>query len=652
MKNISANRMFKITVLIIVDLLCAALAIYLSAFVRYFIEYAAFPSGFMDKIQKLIYCWLPVNFVVFYAFQMYGRLWEYASVRDAMRIIVAVFCSSLLLIALGLALNIDIPRSTYPLTWIFQTVLVLGTRFFYRIIRVIHSLAAHSASEETNVMVIGAGNAGNTLIREIDGNKHFLRFNAVCAIDDNPMKLHNYIGSTKVVGGRDRITWAAKKYDVDEIIFAIPSADDKTRREFFDICKDTSCIIRTLPSVYQIVNGSVSISMLRKVEIADLLERPQIDLDLGGISSYVYGKTVLVTGAGGSIGSELCRQLAGLNPGRLILLDIYENNVFYIQNELKKNYPKLDLVTLIGSVRDADRLDSLFSTYKPDVVYHAAAHKHVPLMEGNPNEAVKNNVFGTLNTVRAADKHGTYRFVLISTDKAVNPTSVMGATKRICEMILQSYSRRSKTKFVVVRFGNVLGSNGSVIPIFTKQIESGGPITVTHPDIVRYFMTIQEAVSLVLQAGTYAHGGEIFILDMGKPVKVLSLAENMIRLSGRVPYKDIDIKFVGLRPGEKIFEELMMSEEEISETPNKKIFIGKPIEMDENRFFKLLEQLRYAMDDDDCDIRSVIKKIVPTYNYTLTENIKEIASYKIAAVKEKKYNPELEDIPLPMVLNH
>lgn len=651
MKNIYANKFYKITVLVIADLLCAALAIYLSAFVRFFIEYSAFPAGYLDKIQKLLCYWLPVNFFVFYIFRMYKKLWEYASVRDAVRIVVAVFFSSILLIGIGFALNIDLPRSTYPLTLVFQTILVMGTRFFYRILRVLPSLTAQNSSEDTNVMIIGAGNAGNTIIREIVENEHFANFKVVCAIDDDPIKLHKFIGSTKIVGGREKIYWAIEKYHVDEIIFAIPSADEKTRKEFFEICKDTKCIINTLPNIYQLVNSKVSLSMLKRVEISDLLERPQIDLDIGGIRSFVCGKIVLVTGAGGSIGSELCRQLAKFSPSKLIILDIYENSMFNIQNELIEKYPNLDLVTIVASVRDAVRLDSLFSTYKPDIVYHAAAHKHVPLMEGNPNEAVKNNVFGTLNIVHAADKYGTSRFVLISTDKAVNPTSVMGATKRICEMIVQNYGRHSRTKYVAVRFGNVLGSNGSVIPTFSHQIKCGGPVTVTHPDITRYFMTIQEAVSLVLQAGTFAKGGEIFILDMGEPVKILSMAENMIRLSGRVPYKDIDIKIIGLRPGEKIIEELMMSDEEIYETPNKKIFVGKPIEIEESKFLRQLEQLRYAMEDEECDIRSVIKQIVPTFNYAIGK-VEDISHYKMPSCKEAECKLKSEERPMLIGLGH
>ena len=639
MKKLSTNRIFKILVLIVLDMICAALAVYLSIVFRFVIEYSAFPVGSMEKVYRVLKYWIPINTLIFALFHMYDRLWEFASVREAIRVIMAAFCSFLALIILGNFIGSYAAKSCYPLVWFFLTVFTLGSRFSYRVLKVVNGLSARSAGSMINVMVIGAGNAGNSLIREIEGDKYFLHYRVTCVIDDDPAKTHKYIGKAKVIGGRDKIVSAALKYNVNEIIFAIPSAEDKTRRAFFEICKETACVIKALPSIYQMVSDSASISMLRTVEIADLLERPQIELDPGGICDSICGKTVLVTGAGGSIGSELCRQLATYSPGKLIIFDIYENNAFYIQNELEERFPHLEIVTLIGSVRDFDRLDNVFSEHKPDVVYHAAAHKHVPLMENSPNEAVKNNVFGTLNLARAADKYGVSRFVMISTDKAVNPTNVMGATKRICEMIIQYYDKHSKTEFVAVRFGNVLGSNGSVIPTFSKQIENGGPVTVTHPDIIRYFMTIPEAVSLVLQAGTYARGGEIFVLDMGEPVKILNLAENMIRLSGLVPYKDIKIVFTGLRPGEKICEELLMSEEGVSETPNKKIFVGKPIQIDEAKFVKQLEHLKYVVEDESYDIRLLIKRIVPTYTYCTTTNDEKSSAFeqpiKITAISSE-----------------
>lgn len=617
LQSFSLNRQAKIAALIIADLLCAVLAVYLSVIVRFVVDYSFFPSVAYEKIIRALVFWIPSNFLIFTLFRMYNRLWEYASIIEALRVTAAAFCSVISLVIIGCLTNLGAPRSCYLIVWILFTAFTFATRFFYRIFKAFRQIGvtSYSFGSVRNIMIIGAGHAGNALIREIEKDRSFSNFRVVCLIDDDIDKLNRFIGCAKVVGGRDKIIWASKKYHVDEIIFAIPSANNETRHDFFSICIETSCIIKTLPSYYQMISGQVTKSLLRKVDIVDLLERPQINLELDNVSEFISRKKVLVTGAGGSIGSELCRQLAKYEPEELIVFDIYENNVYLLQNEVKELFPLLNIVTLIGSVRDVDRINYVISTYKPDVVFHAAAHKHVPLMEDSPNEAVKNNVFGTLNTVYAANKYGVSRFVLISTDKAVNPTNIMGATKRICEMIIQYYNKISNTEFVAVRFGNVLGSNGSVIPIFRKQIENGGPVKVTHPDIIRYFMTITEAVSLVLQAGTYAQGGEISILDMGEPVRVLSLAENMIRLSGHVPYKDIDIEFTGLRPGEKIFEELLMSEEGIAETKNKKIFIGKPIDLDAEKFMDQLERLRLMANDESHDIRSLIHEIVPTYKY-------------------------------------
>ena len=432
-------------------------------------------------------------------------------------------------------------------------------------------------------------------------------------IDDNAAKHGKYIRGIKIMGGREDICRLAYELKIDEIIVAMPSVSQAEVKEVLNICQETNCKLKVLPGLYQMIKGEVSVSKLRKVEIEDLLGREPIKIQLDKIMEYVSDKVVLVTGGGGSIGSELCRQIAAHAPRRLIIVDIYENNAYEIQQELKYNYPKLDLVVLIASVRNTHRIESIFKTYQPDIVYHAAAHKHVPLMEDSPNEAIKNNVFGTYKTAKAADKYGTKRFVLISTDKAVNPTNIMGASKRICEMIIQTMNNCSKTDFVAVRFGNVLGSNGSVIPLFKKQIEQGGPVTVTHPDIIRYFMTIPEAVSLVLQAGALAKGGEIFVLDMGEPVKIVDLAKNLIRLSGFRPYEDIDIEFTGLRPGEKLYEELLMSEEGLQETENRLIHIGKPIEMDEKRFLKQLEELQKIANEDSAGIRKKVQEIVPTY---------------------------------------
>ena len=461
-------------------------------------------------------------------------------------------------------------------------------------------------------MVVGAGEAGAMIIKEFQ-NSRYLDQKVCCVIDDNEAKQGKYLRGVKIMGGRDDIRYLAHELQIDEIIVALPSASQSQVKEILQICQETGCELKVLPGLYQMINGEISVSKLRKVEIEDLLGREPIKLQVDSVMGYVAGKVILVTGGGGSIGSELCRQIVAHKPKRLIIVDIYENNAYDIQQELKRKSPELDLVVLIASVRNTHRMNSIFETYQPDIVYHAAAHKHVPLMEDSPNEAIKNNVFGTYKTAKAADKYGVKRFVLISTDKAVNPTNIMGASKRICEMIIQMMNNHSKTDFVAVRFGNVLGSNGSVIPLFKKQIEQGGPVTVTHPEIIRYFMTIPEAVSLVLQAGALAKGGEIFVLDMGEPVKILDLAKNLIRLSGYKPFEDIPIEFTGLRPGEKLYEELLMSEEGLRETENELIHIGKPIEFDEEKFRRELEELRKIADQDSEAIRQKVQEIVPTY---------------------------------------
>ena len=461
-------------------------------------------------------------------------------------------------------------------------------------------------------MIVGAGAAGNMILREIEMSV-YLNIYAKCLIDDNPGCHGKRLRGVPIVGGRDKILDAVNEYSIDEIIFAIPSASVQTKKEILDICKETGCKLRILPGMYQLINGDVSVAQLRDVQIEDLLGREPVTTKLDEIMGYVSGKVVMVTGGGGSIGSELCRQIAEHNPKTLVIIDIYENNAYDIQQELKRKYPELDLVVLIASVRNTKRIEKIFEKYQPELVYHAAAHKHVPLMEDSPNEAIKNNVLGTLKMVKAADKWGVKRFVLISTDKAVNPTNIMGASKRICEMIVQTYNNRSKTEYVAVRFGNVLGSNGSVIPLFRKQIAEGGPVTVTDEKIIRYFMTIPEAVSLVLQAGAYAKGGEIFVLDMGEPVRIMDLAENLIKLSGYKVGEDIEIKITGLRPGEKMYEEMLMKEEGLKETPNKLIHIGRPIEMDEEKFLKDLEEIgKYVVEEPE-DIRDWVEKIVPTY---------------------------------------
>ena len=462
-------------------------------------------------------------------------------------------------------------------------------------------------------MIVGGGEAGRSLIGEIQNSK-YLNQQVICIIDDDPKKQGKYIKGIRIVGDRNSIQRNVKRYNIQQIIITIPSAGSTALRPILDICKETDCELMIIPGVYQLVNGEVRASKLRPVNINDLLGREEIQVNLDEVMGYVAGKVIMVTGGGGSIGSELCRQIAEHRPKQLIIFDIYENNAYEIQQELKRKHPELDLVVLIGSVRDENRIESIFEKYHPEIIYHAAAHKHVPLMEDSPNEAIKNNVLGTYKMVMMADRFHAKRFVMISTDKAVNPTNIMGASKRICEMIIQTYNKMSETEFVAVRFGNVLGSNGSVIPLFKKQIAEGGPVTVTDPEIIRYFMTIPEAVSLVLQAGAYAQGGEIFVLDMGEPVKILDLAKNMIRLSGLKLGQDIEIEFTGLRPGEKLYEELLMDEEGMTDTPNKLIHIGHPIDVDEDKLSYALYVLENAAERETDDMRLIVESVVPTYH--------------------------------------
>lgn len=573
-----------------------------------------------DMFVFSVIVWPMLIVLSLYIFKAYSVLWRFSRIPDLLRVFagVTVAFGGLFICQMavfGRAYSLPVMLLAFSFTFFLAVMLRLLMK--YTVLRAACESGENAAPSELdgNIMIIGAGSAASMLINELKGYKPSgIKFK--CIIDDDPSKKNTYISGVKVCGDRNHIIEAAEKYEIDTILFAIPSCGSKERSEILNICKETSCRLKIVPSVYQMIcreKSSIS-DKIRKVEIEDLLGREPISLDIDRVMNYVAGKTVLVTGGGGTIGSELCRQIAEHKPKRLIVFDVYENNAYDIQNELKRKYPKLDLVTLIGSVRDSKRLECMFNTYRPDIVYHAAAHKHVPLMEDSPNEAVKNNVFGTLKTARCADKYGAEKFALISTDKAVNPTNIMGASKRICEMIIQAYNNRSETEFVAVRFGNVLGSNGSVIPLFKKQIEAGGPVTVTDPDIIRYFMTIPEAVTLVLQAGASAKGGEIFVLDMGKPMKILDLAENLIRLSGLVPYKDINIEFIGLRPGEKLYEEMLMDEEGIRETENELIYIGHPIEFDEEKFFASLDRLQKAMYDDSADIRGIVSDIVPTYH--------------------------------------
>lgn len=600
--------------LIVLDVILINVASFSALFIRFDFRLGQIPTHYADAVLSYTIINTVTSIIIFALFRLYNSLWKYAGIDELVNIIFACTISGISqFIGMYFILKIHVPRSFYPLSTLFTMAFISISRFFYRYARRV-AKRYHDTSQ-SRIMIIGAGEAGSMIIREIASSK-YVHGTVICAIDDDKNKYGSYIQGVKVVGDRTKIIEAAEKYEITDIFIAIPSASRKDIKDILEICKETGCALKILPGMYQLINEEVSVTKLRDVEIDDLLGREPVKIDTEGIMNYVKGKVILVTGGGGSIGSELCRQIAKHEPKRLIIIDIYENNAYFIQQELKSKYPELDLVVLIASIRNAKRINWIMDHYRPDIIYHAAAHKHVPLMEDSPNEAIKNNVGGTYKLAAAADAYGVEKFILISSDKAVNPTNIMGASKRICEMIIQAYNKRSKTEFVAVRFGNVLGSNGSVIPLFKEQILRGGPVTVTHPDIIRYFMTIPEAVSLVLQAGAYAKGGEIFVLDMGEPVKILDLAKNLIRLSGYEPGKDIAIEFTGLRPGEKLYEELLMNEEGLRETDNKLIYIGKPIDMDEEAVLKEVEELDKAAKDEVEDIRERVKKLVPTYTYT------------------------------------
>ncbi len=598
--------------LVAYDIIAVVAASLLALFIRFEGNYAAIPKSYVVKSLQYIPVIIIVTVIVFYCFRLYSSLWTYAGAPELINITFACALSAMVQMAVMVFFGVQMPRSYYILYGVALWILVFLSRFSYRGIRTLIK-RQESGAATARVLIVGAGAAGNLLVKEIRNSDHVSK-RVMCIVDDDKSKEGSYLHGVKVMGNRQNIPDLVKQYRIDEIIIAMPSALAKEIKEILDVCKETGCDLKRLPGVYQLVNGEVGISKLKEVDVNDLLGREPVKVDLSAIMDYVAGKVVLVTGGGGSIGSEICRQVAGHNPKMLVLVDIYENTTYDIQNELKNRFPELNLVVLIASVRNTKRMDMIFETYRPDIVYHAAAHKHVPLMEDSPNEAVKNNVLGTWKVVQAADKWKVKRFVMISTDKAVNPTNIMGATKRICEMIIQTYNTRSRTEFVAVRFGNVLGSNGSVIPLFKRQIEQGGPVTVTHPDIIRYFMTIPEAVSLVLQAGAYAKGGEIFVLDMGEPVKIADLARNLILLSGHKPGEDIQIVYTGLRPGEKLYEEMLMHEEGLQDTENKLIHIGKPIKMDEEHFMMQLENLKDYVVQEPTDIRKWVKEIVPTYH--------------------------------------
>lgn len=645
--------------LLIYDIVTINLSYFIGLWLRFDLQYSKIPSEYLMAFIKFAPFYTAFSIIVFYMMHMYNSLWRFASFNELTSIMMATVVTGTAHVV-GITLFVRrMPIAYYVFGICAQFIFTTGIRFGYRFVnleRAKREKTEKSAHVKHHVMVIGAGAAGMTVLRELHNSRE-LTSRACCVIDDNPNKWNRFIEGTPIVGGRDTILENAEKYDIDTIMLTMPSASAKDKRDILNICKETHCELKSLPGIYQLANGEVLLSKMKSVAIEDLLGRDQIKVDVAEIFNQLKGKTILVTGGGGSIGSELCRQIAAHEPKQLIIFDVYENNAYEIEQELRRKYKdRLNLVVLIGSVRDTRRIDMVFEKFRPDIVYHAAAHKHVPLMETSPNEAIKNNVVGTYKTAYAALKYGAQKFVLISTDKAVNPTNIMGASKRLCEMVIQSMDvisrtgknnllpllhahrdvddpmdradvgvgndvqedtvskAKNRTQFVAVRFGNVLGSNGSVIPLFKKQIEAGGPVTVTHPDIVRYFMTIPEAVSLVLQAGTYAAGGEIFVLDMGEPVKIDSLARNLIKLSGFEPDVDIKISYSGLRPGEKLYEEKLMAEEGLKKTDNDLIHIGQPIPFDTEKFLRQLETLAAESYENSDHIVELVESIVTTFH--------------------------------------
>lgn len=645
--------------LLIYDIVTINLSYFIGLWLRFDLQYSKIPSEYLMAFIKFAPFYTAFSIIVFYMMHMYNSLWRFAGFNELTSIMMATVVTGTAHVV-GITLFVRrMPIAYYVFGICAQFIFTTGIRFGYRFVnleRAKREKTEKSAHVKHHVMVIGAGAAGMTVLRELHNSRE-LTSRACCVIDDNPNKWNRFIEGTPIVGGRDTILENAEKYDIDTIMLTMPSASAKDKRDILNICKETHCELKSLPGIYQLANGEVLLSKMKSVAIEDLLGRDQIKVDMAEIFNQLKGKTILVTGGGGSIGSELCRQIAAHEPKQLIIFDVYENNAYEIEQELRRKYKdRLNLVVLIGSVRDTRRIDMVFEKFRPDIVYHAAAHKHVPLMETSPNEAIKNNVVGTYKTAYAALKYGAQKFVLISTDKAVNPTNIMGASKRLCEMVIQSMDvisrtgknnllpllhahrdvddpmdradvgvgndvqedtvskAKNRTQFVAVRFGNVLGSNGSVIPLFKKQIEAGGPVTVTHPDIVRYFMTIPEAVSLVLQAGTYAAGGEIFVLDMGEPVKIDSLARNLIKLSGFEPDVDIKISYSGLRPGEKLYEEKLMAEEGLKKTDNDLIYIGQPIPFDTEKFLRQLETLAAESYENSDHIVELVESIVTTFH--------------------------------------
>ena len=611
----------KATFLLLADALTILFSYFAALLLRFDFAMSTIPREYLLGYIWSMPFWVAAAIVVFYGCRLYHSIWRLASVAELRRIILAYTLLIPVYVIGGLFMKLRMPLSYYIMGYIISFCMTTGIRFSYRLLRFYINRKDNSRSESgrDRVMIIGAGRAGQTLIKEMLSSSR-MNVQVCCIIDDNPNKKGRVLEGIPIVGNRYDIVDAVKKYHINRIIYAIPATTGKNRKDILNICKDTGCRMQTVPGVYQLVNGEVSVSKLRDVEITDLLGRAQVKVNNDEILAAIKGKTVLVTGGGGSIGSELCRQIAKAEPEKLVIFDIYENNAYAIQQELIRKYgDKLNMDVRIGSVRNTNRIRWMMDTYRPDIVFHAAAHKHVPLMEDSPNEAIKNNVIGTYKTAKAAARAGVKKFVLISTDKAVNPTNIMGASKRLCEMVVQMMNRKCPdTDFVAVRFGNVLGSNGSVIPLFKKQIAEGGPVTVTDKNIIRYFMTIPEAVSLVLQAAYYAKGGEIFVLDMGDPVKIDDMARNLIRLSGYEPDVDIMVEYTGLRPGEKLFEELLMDEEGLQETENELIHIGKPIEMDDEWFQEKLKELDQESRLEDGKIKEIVAGIVPTYKPDLS----------------------------------
>lgn len=628
--------------LMVYDFAAVIVSFGIALWLRFDCKVTSVEPQYLTTYTKTIIIYALFCLVVFWFLRLYKSIWRFASYSELLRVILATVVTGVIYTGSLLVFKLHMPVSYYVIGITVQFIATLGIRFFYRFVLLLRG-RTNNEVQKKNVMIIGAGSAGQMLFRDI---KHAKETNetVACFIDDNPNKWDRYIDDVPVFGSRDHILEAVDKFNIEKIYVAVPSANPQDKRDILRVCNETSCELMNLPGMYQLYTGQVSVSKMKKVQIEDLLGRDPIKPNMDEVFAYVRNKVVLITGVG-SIGSELARQIASHNPKQLILFDVYENNAYDIQLELRKKYPNLDLVTLIGSVRDSRKMFDLFKKYRPQIVYHAAAHKHVPLMEDSPCESIKNNAMGTYKTAYAAMVHGCEKFVLISTDKAVNPTNIMGASKRLCEMIIQAFAAKIKegkayeipqlftherdmiekpeikealkttqTEFVAVRFGNVLGSNGSVIPIFKRQIEAGGPVTVTHPDIIRYFMTIPEAVSLVLLAGTYAHGGEIFVLDMGEPVKITTLARNLIRLSGYTPDVDIKLEFTGLRPGEKLYEEKLMAEEGLKKTKNDLIHIGCPIPFDINEFLDELDGLLDAAYRNEDDMKERVQKIVSTYH--------------------------------------